>query len=404
MHVTVSDRWLRKDKPIPKEVYRRLNAARDPSKADIPDELKTREYGKGSRWMVCWRADGHQRKRVFRLRADAEAFVKSLDDTPLPAAAGRRRFRDVVDLWADTLLDIKGSTQARYLKDLTLHALPSFGDTPVEDIDPDRLQRWVALLYRGKAPVPDGVRQRPLSAHTIRGAVTAVRLVLDYATQRSMIARNPATGLRLPRKDQAERKTFLTPDEVRSLAAHAPTAPGAACILTLAATGMRVGEALGLDVGDVDASARRIHVDRTVTVDRDGRTALGLPKNGKPRTIAYPAWLDPILAPLLGRPTKEPLFAAPRGGRWTVNTWRNRVWYPASRASGVEARIHDLRHTYASWAVAAGADVKTLQRQLGHSSASMTLDVYAELFPDRLDEVAALLPDLGNTACNTTAQ
>lgn len=404
MHVTVSDRWLRKDKPIPKEVYRRLNAARDPSRADIPDELKTREYGKGGRWVVYWWQGSRHRKRVFRLRADAEAFAQNLDDTPLPAAAGRHRFRDVVDLWADTLLDIKGSTQARYLKDLTLHALPSFGDTPVEDIDPDRLQRWVALLYRGKAPVPDGVRQQPLSAHTIRGAVTAVRLVLDYATQRSMIARNPATGLRLPRKDQAERKTFLTPDEVRSLAAHAPTAPGAACILTLAATGMRVGEALGLDVGDVDASARRIHVDRTVTVDRDGRTALGLPKNGKPRTIAYPAWLDPILAPLLGRPAKEPLFAAPRGGRWTVNTWRNRVWYPASRASGVEARVHDLRHTYASWAVAAGADVKTLQRQLGHSSASMTLDVYAELFPDRLDEVAGLLPDLGNTAGDTAAQ
>lgn len=404
MRIIIYDRWLRHDITVPPDITRLLSRARDPMKAAVPDKYRTREYGKGGRWVVDWRADGRHRKRVFRKRADAEAFMQSLDDTPLPAAAGRHRFRDVVDLWADTLLDIKGSTQARYLKDLTLHALPSFGDTPVEDIDPDRLQRWVALLYRGKAPVPDGVKQRPLSAHTIRGAVTAVRLVLDYATQRSMIARNPAVGLRLPRKDQAERKTFLTPDEVRSLAAHAPTAPGAACILTLAATGMRVGEALGLDVGDVDPSARRIHVDRTVTVDRDGRTALGLPKNGKPRTIAYPAWLDPILAPLLKRPAKEPLFAAPRGGRWTVNTWRNRVWYPASRASGVEARVHDLRHTYASWAVAAGADVKTLQRQLGHSSASMTLDVYAELFPDRLDEVASLLPDLGGGACDTAAQ
>ena len=404
MHTTVSDRWLRKDKPIPREVYRRLNAARDPLKADIPDDLKTREYGKGGRWLVMWRTDGRQRKRIFRLRADAEAFAAGLDDTPLPAMAGRHRFRDVVDLWADTLLDIKGSTQARYARDLTLHVLPAFGDTPVEDLDPDRLQRWVATLYRGTAPVPDGVKARPLSAESIRGAVTAVRLVLDYAVKRSMIARNPAVGLRLPRKNTVERKTFLTPDEVRSLAAHAPTGPGAACILTLAATGMRIGEALGLNVGDVDAAARRIHIDRTVTVDRDGRTALGLPKNGKPRTVAYPAWLGPVLAELLDRPASAPLFAAPRGGRWTVNTWRNRVWYPASRASGVEARVHDLRHTYASWAVAAGADVKTLQRQLGHSSASMTLDVYAELFPDRLDEVASLLPDLGNTACNTTAQ
>ena len=199
MGIIIYDRWLRHDITIPPDITRLLSRARDPMKAAVPDKYRTREYGKGGRWVVDWRADGRHRKRVFHKRADAEAFAASLDDTPLPAMAGRHRFRDVVDLWADTLLDIKGSTQARYARDLTLHVLPALGDTPVEDLDPDRLQRWVATLYRGTAPVPDGVKARPLSAESIRGAVTAVRLVLDYAVKLTMIARNPALGLRLPR-------------------------------------------------------------------------------------------------------------------------------------------------------------------------------------------------------------
>lgn len=68
------------------------------------------------------------------------------------------------------------------------------------------------------------------------------------------------------------------------------------------------------------------------------------------------------------------------------------MWRHALAACGLDGgdrpNIHSLRHTYAALAIQAGCDVKTLQQQLGHSSAQITLDVYAFLFPDRLTEVA----------------
>lgn len=84
-------------------------------------------------------------------------------------------------------------------------------------------------------------------------------------------------------------------------------------------------------------------------------------------------------------------FQAARGGPVNLNNWRNRVWYPTVRGLGMEdegVTIHRLRHTYASFAIAQGADVKTLQMQLGHSSPSIILNTYTALWPERLDDVA----------------
>ena len=78
-----------------------------------------------------------------------------------------------------------------------------------------------------------------------------------------------------------------------------------------------------------------------------------------------------------------------------LNNWRRRVFAPACRLAGLEGvRPHDLRHTAASMAIAAGANVKAVQRMLGHASAAMTLDVYAGLFADDLDSVAIALDAL----------
>jgi len=92
------------------------------------------------------------------------------------------------------------------------------------------------------------------------------------------------------------------------------------------------------------------------------------------------------------------VFSAPGGGYLRLENFRKRAWQPAVTAAGVAPlRIHDLRHTCASLAIAAGADIKVLQRMLGHASAALTLDRYGHLFPgqaqsvaDRLDEIARL--------------
>ncbi len=88
------------------------------------------------------------------------------------------------------------------------------------------------------------------------------------------------------------------------------------------------------------------------------------------------------------------MFTAPNGGPLRNTNFRSRVFAPAAASVGLAGLTpHDLRHTAASRSVAAGANVKAVQRMLGHASASMTLDVYAGLFGDDLDAVANRLDE-----------
>ena len=89
------------------------------------------------------------------------------------------------------------------------------------------------------------------------------------------------------------------------------------------------------------------------------------------------------------------MFTSPDGDHIDPDNFRHRIWTPAVAAAGLAPlRIHDLRHTTASLAIAAGADVKMLQTMLGHASAVMTLDRYGHLMPGRAQDVADRLDAL----------
>jgi hypothetical protein len=93
------------------------------------------------------------------------------------------------------------------------------------------------------------------------------------------------------------------------------------------------------------------------------------------------------------------LFPSPEGGYLRLENFRRRVWTPAvARAGLAPLRLHDLRHTCASLAIAAGADVKVLQRMLGHASAALTLDRYGHLFPGQAQSVVERLDEMARRA------
>lgn len=156
---------------------------------------------------------------------------------------------------------------------------------------------------------------------------------------------------------------------------------------------------------------RRIDIEQSVT-EVNGKMVLGPPKNSKSRAVPLPKNLEEDLQQAIaGCDPDDPVFSAPHGGHIRLTTWRRRVFIPAvsalverSKAAGATPfpRItpHDLRHTAASLAVKAGANVMVLQRMLGHSSAAITLNVYTDLYDADLDEVvrrmdALLRRDLG---------
>jgi len=173
----------------------------------------------------------------------------------------------------------------------------------------------------------------------------------------------------------------------------------ATVILFLAYTGLRWGEMAALKIGSFDMLRRRVTVTEAVAEVR-GRLVWDTPKSHERRSVPFPAFLAPPLAALMeGRGRDDLMFAGPKGAVLRVSTFRPRVFAHAVARCQQTYRDfptvtpHDLRHTAASLAISAGANVKAVQTMLGHKSAAMTLDTYSDLFPDDLDGVAARLDE-----------
>ena len=166
----------------------------------------------------------------------------------------------------------------------------------------------------------------------------------------------------------------------------------AAFIAVCAFAGLRRGEASALRVADVDFMRREIHIRRQVQWTDDGRMELYPPKYGSERTVYIPDGLVGILAEHVRcrRPADDDpdrwLFPGSRDtGLPAHASTVARAWRIVRDKVGIEHRLHDLRHFYASGLIRAGCDVVTVSRALGHSSAAITLTTYSHLWPDAND-------------------
>lgn len=187
---------------------------------------------------------------------------------------------------------------------------------------------------------------------------------------------------------------YLSHTQVADLAAA--VARHSEVVRFLAYTGLRWGEMAALRVQDFDMLRRRVNVSQSVT--ESGGLVWSTPKTWERRSVPFPAVLaDELAALMIGKGRDELVFTDMRGGVLRNSIWRARVFEAAVKAcqkadeSFPSITPHDLRHTAASLAISAGANVKAVQRMLGHAKASMTLDVYADLFEDDLDAVAVNL-------------
>nr|WP_254704687.1 site-specific integrase [Rhodococcus pyridinivorans] len=231
------------------------------------------------------------------------------------------------------------------------------------------------------------------SAATVRKNVGVLSQILDQAVEDSRIVSNPATGLDLPRIEHEERR-YLSPHQVDLLAKAAEA--HAVLVYTLAYCGLRFGEAAALTVADVNLDRGRLRIHRSATVV-DGKVVVSSTKSNKGRDVPLPQFLADMLSEhIKSRPSDTLVFPDSRGGYLRANNVRRRWWDRAVKASGVAEGLtpHELRHTAASLAISAGANIKTLQRMLGHASAALTLDRYGHLFDDDLGMVAQRLHDL----------
>ena len=397
--VIIDDRWIKKD--TPSRAKHMLNQAKNPLKARIPEQYKTSTFGQGARWRARWYQQGKQHSKSFNKREEAEAFKAAMEDD---IRRGRyhdprqesKPLQDIASEWIKSKVDLRQSTRDRYTLELSQYILPTFGQKSIGSITTRQIQDFVTQLQEGTYTKAETRTHetRPLSARSIRSIIKIVFAdVMQYAVENKWITSNPATGVNIP-KPQHRELQILTPQQIQDLAntvREVGSESDKTLVLFQTYTGARIGETTALQVKDINFDKHTARIAHTWSTTASGNVLMP-PKNGRARTIAIPSFLMPSLKELTkNKNGSDFVFTSHKGLAINVRNWRNRVWYPALKLAGIDKNrvtIHSLRHSYASMAVAAGADVKTLQQQLGHSSASITLDVYASLWPSKLGDVA----------------
>jgi integrase len=363
--------------------------------------VQSAAHSKGSRWRARYVDDhGREHEKNFGRRIDAQNWLnKQVSDQVTgtwtdPALSGVT-FGAMAERWLSTKATRSAKTVAGYSSLLETVVLPRWKDVPLRDIRFDDLQVWTTGLSVDGSVRFEG---KGLSASRVRQAHQLVGAVLKFGVKAKHLTVNPADGIELPRLPETEQR-YLTHEQLHRVAVASGRLR--TLIFVLGYCGLRFGEAAALQVADVDVTARRIRVRRSVTYVRKTGLVEGPTKNHTARTVPVPAFAARLLeTEIADRDRGALVFESTRGGGYlTLGQARYAFTKAATVVGGIDGvRVHDLRHTCASLAISAGANVKVVQKLLGHKSAVLTLDKYGHLFPDDLSAVADALDAAAQTA------
>lgn len=344
-------------------------------KADGTPSVKA---GKGSRWRARHVDEtGAEREKLFNRKVDAQAWLDevtaaTIAGTYVDPKRGSVTFSAFYAEWSQRQVWVKGTMAAM---DLAAKSV-TFGDTPLVDLRPSHVESWVKSM-----------QDKELQPSTIKTRFNNVRSVLRAAERDRLLARDPAQNVKLPRVIKGESTMQIpTPAEVGLLldacTDHHEVLRGFVAVCAFA--GLRLGEACGLKVSDVvDFLRGEIHVQR-----QSQKGEIRPPKYGSVRKVYIPKGLVEELAEhvRVHSPGTDPdrwLWANAKGP-WTADVVEPRFARLREKV-GLEYTLHDLRHFYASGLIAAGCDVVTVQRAMGHKDATTTLNTYSHLWPKAED-------------------
>jgi integrase len=317
------------------------------------------------RFEVRWRDGRGQRSRTFTRKADAERWKVEVERKAQLGGlfeAEPMLFSDFLDGWLDRFGQrVRPSTHERGVQALgTVRELRRWR---VEEIRAADVEDRIAAVGR-RAP-----RQASI-------ALQLLKQVFRSAEQRGHRVDTAIFSLRPPRHQEREPR-FLLWSEVERLASYCTEGR---LVAFSALTGLRQGEVFALRRSDLDLANRIIRVERASRAGAFTKT-----KSGRKRVVHLTVVAAELAAEQLSARdggSLDLVFPSPGSGIWRKDNFMARVFRPAVRRAELDGlTFHDLRHTYASLMVAAGASPHVIAEQLGHRDARLVLQRYGHLYP-----------------------
>jgi integrase len=346
------------------------------------------------RWQVRYYDQAgvrHTAPRTFPSKSDANRYLAQVEADLLRGAwtdprLARITFGEWAERWWPTTADLRPGTRTFYDYLLRRLLLPAFEDTPLGRIDLMTVRSWLAGLHELGEVTPT----------TIAKAYRLLRRILNVAVEAGYLPRNPAVIKGAGLERAAEMRHVSIPQ----LHALAEAVPGRyrALVLVAGYGGLRWGELVGLRRRRVDLAGARIHVVEQLA-EVAGKFIVAPPKTAAgQRVVVLPSVAVAALADHLddyAAPGPDGLvFPSGRGTYLQRSNFSRLVWRPAVQRLGLDGlRFHDLRHTAATLAAAAGATTKELMERMGHTSPAVALR-YQHVMADRQAQLASALDDL----------
>lgn len=289
----------------------------------------------------------------------------------------RETFAAAADRYVNSRIAVglKTGSIEDYRDRIRLHLLPTFGPSPLGEIEPEQIEHWIA-----------GQREAGASTTSIRHYLSLMSSIFRYEIRRGRCERNPVSEADVPRARQRVEIRYLTIPELEALLAPVPTdrlgLMERALYATAAMTGLRRGELLALRWGDVDFTTGVLRVRRSYRKRR-----FDIPKTrSSSRAVPFGARVRSELEQHHARSSfngaDDLVFGLPSTGGVYDASYMTKRFQAARRRAGLRPiRFHDLRHTFGTQMAAARAPLRSIQAWLGHADYKTTL-IYADYIPD----------------------
>jgi integrase len=366
--------------------------------------IKRRTDGK---WRARYRDEaGKEHARHFERKVDAQRWLDEVTAAVVTGQyvdpkAGRVTFTSFYESWAPRQVWVSGTVKAMNLAAGSV----TFGDVPLNRVRRSHVEAWVKAM-----------EVKPLQPSTIHTRFVNARSVFRAAMKDRLIATDPTDDVTLPRRRRREAAMTIPTSEQVGAILDGAADQFKAFVAVAAFAGLRLGEAAALQVGDVVFLRRVLHVRRQVQRADAGEVEIRAPKYGSEREVYVPEQLTDMISAHIaahcpdGEPTRWLFSRSDVADDARQPFHQNTVghhWRAACKAASVTGfTLHDLRHYYASGLIAAGCDVVTVQRALGHSKATTTLNTYAHLWPtaeDRTRQASSGLIAMTTASARRTA-